>query len=592
MSAMRPTAFPIVAIGASAGGLEAVSELLAAAAPRGGMAYIVVQHLDPSHQSLLPEILAKKTTMKVVPAEEGLKVEPDHVYVIPPNVTLTLQDRIFHLSPRVRGHARHMPVDALFKSLAETCGDAAIGVVLSGGDSDGALGTQQIKHNGGITFAQEPSSARFPSMPRSAIETGCADFVLHPRQIAGELARLGGHPYLRLVGAPADSSGEIPEAATAAEEEEQLRRIFRRLRSAHGVDFTHYKRSTLRRRLARRMALQRIENPADYVALIESDAAEAASLYQDFLIRVTGFFRDPECFEGLAQSVFPSLCEGRSPKEPIRIWVPGCATGEETYSIAMALVDYLGERLSPEGIQIFGTDVSEAAIEKARAGIYLDTIAQDVSAERLARFFVKVDDHYRIAKSIRDMCIFARQDVTRDPPFSRLDLVSCRNLLIYLDAGVQRRVMHVFHYSLRPHGFLMLGPSESVGQASELFELTDKHHRIYARKPAPTGAAPDLPTRASTSYARPHEAAGEEASMALAADSVQLEADRVLLARFAPASLLVDEALNILQVRGETGPYLELASGAPSLNLHRVARPELLVEIIPAVQEVRESGSG
>ena len=588
MSALRPTAFPIVAIAASAGGLEAVSELLAAAAPHSGMAYIVVQHLDPKHQSLLPEILAKKTTMEVVPAADGLTVEPDHVYVIPPNVTLTLQGGVLHLTPRERGPAGHKPADALLKSLAETWGDAAISVILSGADSDGALGTQQIKHSGGITFAQEPSSARFPSMPRSAIETGCVDFVLHPRQIAGELARLGGHPYLRLVGEPAGSSGELPEAATAAEEE-RLRRIFRRLRSVHGVDFTHYKRSTLRRRLARRMALQKIDSVADYAALIDSDSAEVTTLYQDFLIRVTGFFRDPESFEGLARRVFPSLCEGRLPKEPIRIWVPGCATGEETYSIAIALVEYLGERLSPEGIQIFGTDVSEEAIEKARAGIYLDASAQDVSAERLARFFVNADGHYRIAKSIRDLCIFARQDVTRDPPFSRLDLVSCRNLLIYLDATIQRRVMQIFHYSLRPTGFLMLGPSESVGQATDLFELTDKHHRIYARNAAPAGSA--VVIRAGTPYDRTREATGQEASAPLETDSVQREADRLLLARFAPASLLVDEALNILQVRGETGPYLELASGTPSLNLHRVARPELLVEIIPAVQEVRESGS-
>ena len=588
---MRPPTSPIVAIGASAGGLEAVSELLGAIAPHdSGMAYIVVQHLDPTHQSLLPEILAKKTAMKVVPADEGLTVKPDHVYVIPPNATLTLQDGVLHLTPRERAPARHMPADALFKSLAENYGDAAISVVLSGGDSDGALGTQQIKHNGGITFAQEPSSARFPSMPRSAIETGCVDFVLRPSQIARELGRLGGHPYLRLVGQPAPSTDDTPEVATAADEE-RLRHIFRRLRSAHGVDFTRYKRSTLQRRLARRMALQRIESPADYVALIESDPAEAAALYQDFLIQVTGFFRDPESFEGLARWVFPSLCEGRPPKEPIRIWVPGCASGEETYSIAIALVEYLGERLIPEGIQIFGTDVSEAAIEKARAGSYLDTITQEVSAERLTRFFVKADDHYRIAKSIRDLCIFARQDVTRDPPFSRLDLVSCRNLLIYLAATAQRRVMQVFHYSLRPQGFLMLGPSESVGQAADLFELTDKYHRIYARKTTSPGSSVDLVTRSGTPYGRPPEAVGEEPALSLEADSVQREADRLLLARFAPASLLVDEALNILQVRGETGPYLELASGAPSLNLHRVTRPELLVEILPAVQEVRESGA-
>lgn len=584
--------FPIVAIGASAGGFEAVSELLAAVPSKGGMAYVVVQHLDPSHESLLAELLAKKTSMPVMPAHEGLAVAPDHVYVIPPNATLTVRDDRLHLTPRASGPGRHMPADALFKSLAEARGDSAIAVILSGGDSDGALGMQEIKHSGGITFAQEPSTARFASMPRSAIETGCVDFVLRPNQIARELARLGRHPYLRLVSAPAvQPTDDAPDVRTAAEED-SLRRIFRRLRTAHGVDFTHYKRSTLRRRLARRMALQKIEDPAEYVAFLEGDPAEAATLYQDFLIRVTGFFRDPDSFEGLAQRVFPSLCESRSPKQPIRLWVPGCATGEEVYSMAIALVEYLGERLMPEGIQIFGTDVSEAAIEKARAAVYLDTIPQDVSSERLARFFVKQDDHYRIAKSIRDLCTFARQDVTRDPPFSRLDLISCRNLLIYLDIAAQRRVMQTFHYALNPHGFLMLGPSESVGQTTDLFELTDKHHRIYTRKTTPPGTAVDLMQRGGAPYSRPRDGvASEPPPRLLQADSAQHEADRLLLARFAPASLVVDEALNILQVRGETGPYLELASGTPSLNLDRIARPELLVEIAPAIQKARETGA-
>jgi two-component system, chemotaxis family, CheB/CheR fusion protein len=582
--------FPIVAIGASAGGLEALSELLTAVPSRSGMAYIVVQHLDPTHESLLTALLAKKTAMPVVTAEETLRVAPDHVYIIPPNVTLTLQNDRLHLTPRPNPPARHMPVDALFKSLAETRGDSAIAVVLSGGDSDGALGMQEIKHAGGITFAQEPSTARFSSMPRSAIETECVDFVLRPNQIAHELARLGGHPYLRLVGAPsAQAPEEAPGASTVAEED-SLRRIFRRLRTAHGVDFTHYKRSTLLRRLARRMALQKIEDPAEYVTLIEGDATEAATLYQDFLIRVTGFFRDPDSFAGLTQRVFPSLYESRSRKHPMRLWVPGCATGEEVYSIAIALVEFLGERLMAESIQIFGTDVSEAAIEKARAGVYLDTIPQDVSSERLGRFFVKQDDHYRIAKSIRDLCIFARQDVTRDPPFSRLDLVSCRNLLIYLDTAAQRRVMQVFHYALNPQGFLMLGPSESVGQASDLFELIDKQHRIYMRKTTPPGATVDYMRHGGRTYNQRHDSVAGDPPLLLEADSAQHEADRLLLARFAPASLLVDEALNILQVRGETGPYLELASGTPSLNLHRVARPELLVAIVPAVQEARESG--
>ena len=549
--------FPIVAIGSSAGGLEAVSELLTAVPSKSGMAYVLVQHLDPNHASLLPEILTKKTPLPVMPAHEGLALAPNHVYVMPPNVTLTLQNDTLHLTPRESAPTRHMPVDALFKSLAESRGDSAIAVILSVGTPT-APSDYRRSNITGDHLAQEPSTARFPNMPRSAIQTGCVDFVLRPNQIARELARLGGHPYLRLVGAPAAQPTEnAPEAASAAEED-SLRRIFRRLRTAHGVDFLHYKRSTLRRRLARRMALQKIEDSAEYVALIEGDPTEAAALYQDFLIRVTGFFRDPDSFEGLTQRIFPSLCEARSPKEPIRVWVPGCATGEEVYSIAIALVEYLSERLTPEGIQIFGTDVSEPAIERARAGVYLDTITQDVSGERLARFFVKTDDHYRIAKSIRDLCIFARQDVTRDPPFSRQDLVSCRNLLIYLDTAAQRRVLQIFHYSLRPRGFLMLGPSESAGQASDLFELSDKRYRVYTRKTTAAGVAVEL---GGPPYSRPREALADEAPLLLEANSIQREADRLLLARFAPASLLVDEALNILQVRGETGPYLELASG-------------------------------
>jgi two-component system CheB/CheR fusion protein len=578
--------FPIVAIGASAGGLEALTELLAALPSKSGLAYIAVQHLDPDHKSLLAEILTKKTSQAVMPAQDGLAIEPDRVYVIPPNTTLTVMDGHLRVVPRAGG--LHHPADILFTSLAEERADRAIGVVLSGGDGDGALGIQAIKQAGGITFAQEPSSAKFPSMPKHAIETGCVDFVLRPDQIAHELTRLSQHPYLRATPAPILAPAE-PGQGPSATEEESLKLIFRRLRSVHGVDFAHYKRSTLRRRLERRMALQKTETLADYVALIDTDVAEAAALYQDFLIRVTTFFRDPESFEGLAQRVFPSLCEGRSPKTPIRIWIPGCASGEEVYSIAMTLLESLVDR-RPAGIQIFGTDVSEAAIDKARAGIYLESIAQEVSSERLQRFFVKQNDHYRIAKSIRDLCIFARHDVTRDPPFSRLDLVSCRNLLIYLDAAAQRRVMQVFHYALRPEGFLLLGPSESVGQASNLFELADKHHRLYTRSPASPGVALDLAQQGAAPNIRPGDVATGGTEIPLEADSLQREADRLLLTRFAPASLVVDEALNILRFRGETGPYLEHASGVPSLHLHRVARPELLVELGPALQEARESG--
>jgi two-component system, chemotaxis family, CheB/CheR fusion protein len=573
--------FPIVGLGASAGGLEAVSEFLGALPARGEMAYVVVQHLDPSHKSLLPEIWGKRTTLPVFSIQDGALIEPEHVYVIPPNTALIVEDGRFKLTPRQPGHH---PVDIFFKSLAETLGDAAIGVVLSGGDSDGSLGVRAIKHSGGITFAQEPGSARFPSMPKNAIETGCVDFVLPPAEIARELKRLSVHPYLRLL--PKERN---PLEESAPSEEDQLRHVFRRLRTAHGVDFTHYKRSTLRRRLARRMALRQLEDLSDYIAVVEDDPTETAALYQDFLIRVTGFFRDPEVFEGLRERVFPTLCESRSPKEPIRIWVPGCASGEEVYSIAIALVEYLGDQLSPTGVQIFGTDVSEMEIEKARTGWYLANIAEEVSEERLKRFFVKDNDRFRIAKSIRDLCIFARQDVTRDPPFSRLDLVSCRNLLIYLDARAQRHVMQVFHYSLRATGYLMLGPSETVGPASDLFDLIDREHRLYCLKAGASFAAErahrELP------IGRPERPEGTPPAE-VEQDFAQQETDRLLLARYAPATLLVDEDLNILQYRGETARFLEHASGPPSSHLQRVVRPELMAEIASALAEARVSGLG
>jgi two-component system, chemotaxis family, CheB/CheR fusion protein len=577
----KALSFPIVALGASAGGLEAVSEFLAELPSNSEMAFVVVLHLDPGHKSLLAEIWSKRTTLPVSAISDEMIIELGHVYVIPPNTTVSIADDRFKLAPRAPG--QHHPVDILFSSLAENRGDAAVAIVLSGGDSDGSLGLRAIKHSGGITFAQEPKSAQFPGMPQNAINTGCVDFVLPPADIARELGRLSVHPYLR----SPPTEEQIPLEASAPSEEEQLRRVFRRLRTAHGVDFTHYKRTTLRRRLARRMAVRQLEDLSDYIKLMEDDPAEAAALHQDFLIRVTGFFRDPQVFEGLQERVFPSLCESRSPKDPIRIWVAGCASGEEVYSIAIALVEYLGDRLTPEGIQIFGTDVSEVEIERARTGFYLANISEEVSEERLRRFFFKENDHYRIAKSIRDLCIFARQDVTRDPPFSHLDLVSCRNLLIYFDARAQRHVMQVFHYALRPSGYLMLGPSETVGVASDLFELINREHRLYCRK-AGSGSVAERAHRALPPLVR-LKRADEAKTVEVDEDSAQQEADRLLLARYAPATLLVDEDLNILQYRGETSRFLEHASGPPSNNLTRVVRPELMVEIAPALAEARAS---
>ncbi|MEJ0034745.1 MAG: chemotaxis protein CheB [Gammaproteobacteria bacterium] len=359
---------PIVAIGASAGGLEAISELLAALPAESNMAFALVQHLDPAHESLLPELLAKKTSMPVVQVRDELTVEAGHVYVIPPNATLTIVGQCFRLTRRPSGTGLHLPVDSLFASLAQERGSAAICVVLSGGNADGSRGVRAIKQAGGVVFAQLPESAKFPSMPRKAIETGCVDFVLRPDQIAHALVRLGHHPEIQTTPEPPPDA--TPDEPLAPDEEVNLRRLFRRLRSVHGVDFSHYKRSTLRRRLARRMALLNIVSLADYATALESDSIETASLYQDFLIRVTAFFRDPQSFEGLSAQVFPLLSATHSTKDPIRVWVPGCASGEEVYSIAIALVEHLGERLASIGVQIFGTDVSETAIELARAGAF------------------------------------------------------------------------------------------------------------------------------------------------------------------------------------------------------------------------------
>jgi two-component system, chemotaxis family, CheB/CheR fusion protein len=580
----RPPVF-VVGIGASAGGLDALVELLGAL-PATGMAFIVVQHLDPTHESLLPEILAKKTTMAVSLATAGEAVKPDHVYVIPPDGLLTVHEGLIEVKRRTSAPERPFPVDLLFSSLAAAYGEGAIGVVLSGADADGSLGLREIKRAGGFTFAQQPESARFPTMPRHAIETGCVDLVLRPREIAGELARLSRR--FRMAEPSPESTPDSTLHVVTEDEHAVLAQIFQRLRSAHGVDFTHYKRTTIRRRIERRMMLRRIESLDEYRESLDRDPGELAALYEDFLIRVTEFFRDPTAFDALRHAVLPALCEGRSPKEPIRIWVPGCATGEEVYSLAIAVLEYFGDGLPPLKIQIFGTDVSEAALEKARAGVYPINALEEVSAARLERFFIRQNGAYRISKDIRDLCLFARQDVTRDPPFSRLDLISCRNLLIYLDDVAQRRVLRTFHYALRPQGMLFFGPAESAAQSPELFEQIDSRLRVFRRMPNTGGGA--IAERGDGSASLALEPEGHAVPLRVEADSLPREADRLLLARFAPACVLVNQALTILQFRGQTGPYLEPAGGPPSFDLRRVIRPELLVQILPAIGETSKTG--
>ncbi len=472
----RGNPFPVVGIGASAGGLEAFGQLLGAVPADTGMAFVLVQHLDPGHESLLAELLSPLTQMPVVTVRDGIRLEPNKVYVIPPNTSMVMEDSHLRLAQREAG--LHPPIDIFFRSLAAVQGGRAIGVVLSGNASDGSLGLRAIKAGCGLTFAQDEFTARFNGMPRSAAATGAVDFVLPPADIGRELAQLGSHPYL-LPARPGEAESE-----TLPEGESDFKRLFILLKAATTVDFSHYKPTTVRRRIGRRMMVLRIETLSEYARYAQQQPTELQELYRDLLISVTSFFRDPEAFESLSKHVSDMLTQDSQRREPIRLWVPGCATGEEVYSLAMCLNELLSKLELAVPIQLFGTDVSELALERARRGLYSEVISEDVSPARLRRFFTKADSGYQIVKLIRESCVFARHDVTKDPPFSRIDVVSCRNLLIYLDAVAQRHVLPVFHYALKPTGLLVLGSAETTGAVSDLFTPVDKRHNIYSRNPA------------------------------------------------------------------------------------------------------------
>ena len=569
--------FPIVGVGASAGGLEAFTKLLSHLPDHPGMALVFVQHLAPQHESALSGLLARTTKTPVSEVKDDMPVERDRVYVIPPNTNMAIQKGRLYLVPRTPD-AQHLPIDHFLRSLAEDLGSRAIGVILSGTASDGTLGLQAVKAEGGITFAQDTKSAKYGDMPRNAVASGCVDFVLSPEGIARELMRIAHHPYL-LQARSAEEGVELPAGG-----EQELGKIFVLLRAASGVDFTNYKHTTIKRRIKRRMVLHKLQELKDYVTFLEDNRGELDALYQDILIHVTGFFRDSQVFEALKTRVFPSLMKGRRQSMPIRIWVPGCSTGEEAYSIAMVLMEFLGDSANTQEVQFFATDISETSLERARSGLYLENVAAEVSQERLRRFFVKTPRGYQVIKSIRDVIVFARQDIAKDPPFSRLDLISCRNLLIYLGAPLQKKVIPVFHYALKPTGFLLLGTSETIGPFADHFTLIDKKNKIYAKKPTALRPA---------AFARPeHEADREAARRVFPAPGsfdVQKEAERVLLAKFAPAGVIVNSDLEIMQFRGHTGPYLEATPGLASLNLSKMAREGMLVDLRGALQKAKKT---
>ena len=513
--------FPVVGLGASAGGLEAFSELLTNLPLDTGMAFVLVQHLDPKHESMLTDLLSRKTKMPVTEVNDGMVLERNTVYVIPPNTQMAVLNGKLSLIPRSERDTHGMPIDFFFHSLAQDNASRAIGVVLSGTASDGSLGLKAIKAKGGITFAQIPGSAAYDGMPRSAIAAGCVDFVMSPKQIANELARIGSHPY---VGSVVMVRPEDVLPAT----ENDLNRIFVLIRKVTGTDFTDYNGTTIRRRIARRMMLHRIQELSGYVAFLQRDSDEVKALRHDMLINVTGFFREPPTFDALERKVFPSLAADSARQAPIRIWVPGCSTGEETYSLAISLAEILDKDTMGPPAQIFGTDISEESIEKARTGTYPENITAEISPERLRRFFNRVEEGYRITKAIRDFCVFAIHDLTVDPPFSNLDLISCRNVLIYMGPVLKKKVLRAFHYALRPTGMLVLGVSETIGPYADLFSPIDKEHKIYARKSAALRAWFDLGSR--THDAGDFAASPPAEDLARGSDfDLEKEADRAMI---------------------------------------------------------------
>ncbi|GMU21112.1 MAG: chemotaxis protein CheB [Phycisphaerae bacterium] len=572
----RKPGLTLVGIGASAGGLEAFTSLIENLPANTGLALVFVQHLSPTHESMLPQLLSEKSSLTVVQAADNTVIEPDHIYVIPPNTQMGFHDGRLRLTPRPEGRSRYTPIDYLFQSLAEHSGNAAIGVVLSGTSSDGAAGLRELKAVGGITFAQEPGTARYDAMPRAAIATGAVDRVLAPQEIASELVEISRHPYVRhmVVATPGQ---DIPVL------DDKLPRIFALLRSATGVDFTHYKLATIRRRLQRRMALHKITSVDRYLRFLQENPPEILQLYQDILIHVTRFFREPDTFKALADIVFPEIIERAGGDNAIRIWVPGCSTGEDAYSVAMALLEYLGDDAHSVPVQVFATDVSETAVEQARVGAYAESIEADVSPERLRRFFTKVDGQYRISKLVRDLCVFARQDVTHDPPFSKLDLILCRNLLIYLGSHLQKKLMSIFHYALKSTGFLVLGAAETVGAGTELFRSADRKHRIYRRRATEAVPSFQFPLEYATRAPRERTTSRESREGA----SIVRDADRIVLERYAPPGVIVTRDLQIVHFRGQTALYLEPAPGDASLNLLKMTREGLLHGLRAAINDAR-----
>ncbi|HPI39694.1 MAG TPA: chemotaxis protein CheB, partial [Pseudobdellovibrionaceae bacterium] len=564
--------FPIVGVGASAGGLEAFSQFLPELPLNTGMAFVLVQHLDPNHESLSSEILSKTTKLPVHEVTNGVVIQPNHVYVIPSNFNMKILNGELKLLPRIKSRAPHLSIDFFFKSLAQEVKNKAIGVVLSGAAFDGTEGLRAIKAAGGVTFAQDPKTATYESMPSHAIDSGFVDRILSPQEIARELGRHSEHALV--IG---KKSPTVVES-----DNEDLLKIFLLIKSYTGVDFSDYKHTTIQRRIERRMMAQKAETLSIYTNYLTTHPEEIKALYSDILISVTEFFRDKDAFRALVKNVFPIILNGKNIREPLRIWVPGCATGEEAYSILILLIEYLGKKGDQLPIQLFASDISEQALQVARLATYSESAIHNINPKLLEKYFTFKEGSYKVNKALREMCLFSKHDLTRDPPFAKMDLISCRNLLIYFSPVLQKRILPVLHYALKPAGILWLGKSESLSSNSKLFTAVEKGQRFYTKINTPSPLPQRFPANIYTSNIV------KDPKGPLLKDlqtDFQSIADRIVLAKFSPPGVVINAQLEILQFRGKTSPYLEPAPGLPTNNLLKMTKSALQSALRKAIDE-------
>ncbi len=567
----RPS-FAIAAVGASAGGLEALENLFAHTPLESGIAFIVISHLEPSHSSVLPELLQRVTKLKVLQIIDEVKIQPDYVYVIPPAKNVIIKDAVLKLSDRNKTRAVHLPIDFFFQSLAKEEGHKIIGIILSGTGTDGALGLKAIHKAGGLVIVQDPKTAKYPGMPNSALDTGCVECVLSPENIVKKIKSYLNYDYL------------VMTSKQTKEIQRELEPIFNLLQTHVGHDFSSYKHNTICRRIEKRMNFHQASSIPQYVRYLQDNPKEIEILFKDILIGVTTFFRNPEAFDSLKKSLMKLL--RKKPRDYcFRIWVPACATGEEVYSIAICVQECMEELNRHFNVQIFGTDIDEAAIEKARMGVYSSDIAVDVGADRLKKFFTKENTFYKVKKDLRKTIIFAQQNICKDPPFTKLDLLSCRNLLIYFTSELQKKIFQIFYYSLNGGGILSLGSAENIGSFTDLFNTVDKKWKIFERKEGTSllHATRDYDPSMRFDNTEIHDKTASKKHQDTAIVSL---IEKLLLESYAPACIIVDDKDNILYIYGKTGKYLEPATGAANLNLLQMCRPGLKLKLASALKQV------